>query len=42
VSASIPAFLVAGIVHVLLTKLVVQPSGKGGYTKLEEGAGESR
>ena len=50
VSASIPAFLAAGIAYGLLTKLVVQPLGKGGYgavvqresagkTEREEGAG---
>jgi nucleobase:cation symporter-1, NCS1 family len=42
VSASIPAFLVAGIAHVLLTKLVVQPLGKGGYAEPKEDADESR
>ncbi len=31
VSASIPSFAVAGIVHWLLTRLVVHPLGKGGY-----------
>jgi nucleobase:cation symporter-1, NCS1 family len=31
VSASIPAFLAAAIAYVLLTKLIVQPLGKGGY-----------
>lgn len=31
VSASVPAFLVAAVVYWLLTKLVVQPLGKGGY-----------
>lgn len=31
ISASIPAFLAATLTHVLLTKLVVQPLGKGGY-----------
>ena len=40
-SASVPAFLVAGIVHFLLTKLVVQPLGKGGYVQLEEAGGEN-
>lgn len=31
VSASIPAFFAAALAHVLLTKLLVQPLGKGGY-----------
>lgn len=35
VSASVPAFLLAGLVHFLLTKLVVQPAGKGGYDTSE-------
>ncbi|MGB8406525.1 MAG: cytosine permease [Mycobacterium sp.] len=30
-TASIPAFLIAGTVHYVLTRLVVQPLGKGGY-----------
>ncbi|MGY1813597.1 purine-cytosine permease family protein [Blastococcus sp. SYSU D00820] len=30
-TASLPAFLVAGLVHYLLTRLVVIPTGKGGY-----------
>jgi NCS1 family nucleobase:cation symporter-1 len=41
-SASVPAFLVAGIVHFLLTKLVVQPLGKGGYVEPDEEVGENR
>ncbi|MGH3085985.1 MAG: purine-cytosine permease family protein [Rubrobacteraceae bacterium] len=32
VSASMPAFLAATLTHVLLTKLIIQPLGKGGYT----------
>ena len=35
-SASIPAFLVAGGDHLLLTKLVVQRLGKGGYAEPEK------
>jgi nucleobase:cation symporter-1, NCS1 family len=30
-TASLPAFIVAGLVHYVLTRLVVQPLGKGGY-----------
>lgn len=30
-SASMPALVAAGLVHWILTKLVVQPAGKGGY-----------
>jgi NCS1 family nucleobase:cation symporter-1 len=41
-SASIPAFLVAGIAHLVLTKLVVQPLGKGGYVEFKEDSGKSR
>jgi len=41
-SASIPAFLAAGSVHFLLTKLVVQPLGKGGYAEPEKGASKGR
>ncbi|MBC7304751.1 MAG: cytosine permease [Nocardia sp.] len=33
-TASIPAFIVAGVVHYLLTRFVVQPSGKGGYGEI--------
>lgn len=36
VSASVPALLAAGLVHVLLTKLLVQPLGKGGYSGAAE------
>jgi NCS1 family nucleobase:cation symporter-1 len=32
-SASVPAFLVAGGAHFLLTRLVVQRLGKGGYAE---------
>jgi len=32
-TASIPAFLVAGLVHYVLTRLVVQPLGVGGYER---------
>lgn len=35
-SASLPAFLAAGLLHALLTKLVVQPLGKGGYGEAEK------
>jgi NCS1 family nucleobase:cation symporter-1 len=35
VSASIPSFLVGGLVHYLLTRLLVQPAGKGGYDEPE-------
>ncbi len=35
VSASIPALLVGGAVHFVLTKLIVQPAGKGDYGELE-------
>jgi NCS1 family nucleobase:cation symporter-1 len=40
-SASLPAFLATGIAHILLTKLVVQPLGKGGYGRSED-VSESR
>lgn len=30
-SASMPAFVVAGLVHYILTRFLVQPLGKGGY-----------
>ncbi len=30
-TASIPAFVVAGVLHYVLTRLVVIPTGKGGY-----------
>lgn len=30
-TATLPAFLVSGVVHHLLTRLVVVPAGKGGY-----------
>lgn len=30
-SASMPALLLAGLVHFALTKLIVEPAGKGGY-----------
>jgi NCS1 family nucleobase:cation symporter-1 len=30
-SASMPAFVVAGVVHLVLTALWVRPSGRGGY-----------
>jgi NCS1 family nucleobase:cation symporter-1 len=39
-SASIPAFLAAGIVHFLLTKLVVQRLGKGGYAEPDKDTGK--
>lgn len=35
VSASMPSFATAGIVHLLLTQLVVRPSSKGGYGPTE-------
>lgn len=40
VSASVPSFLAAGLVHYLLTKAVVQRLGKGGYG--EDGRTEAR
>jgi NCS1 family nucleobase:cation symporter-1 len=36
VSASIPSFLAAGLVHFVLTKLFVQRLGKGGYEGAEK------
>jgi NCS1 family nucleobase:cation symporter-1 len=36
VSASIPSFLTGALVHYLLTKLLVQRLGKGGYEKTEK------
>jgi NCS1 family nucleobase:cation symporter-1 len=36
VSASIPSFLTAGLVHFVLTKLFVQRLGKGGYEGAEK------
>lgn len=30
-TASIPAFLVAAVVYIMLTRLIVMPAGKGGY-----------
>lgn len=41
ISASIPAFLAATLAHVLLTKLMVQPLGKGGYTDHEKKGNDS-
>jgi NCS1 family nucleobase:cation symporter-1 len=38
VSASIPSFLAAGLVHYVLTKLFVQRLGKGGYEGAEKTA----
>jgi nucleobase:cation symporter-1, NCS1 family len=32
-TASLPAFIVAGLVHYLLTRLVVQRLGMGGYSR---------
>lgn len=40
VSASLPACLAAGIAHLLLTKLIVERTGKGGYP--EHGAASRR
>ncbi len=39
-SASLPAFVLAGLVHWLVTKLVVQPAGKGGYRREVSAAGK--
>jgi NCS1 family nucleobase:cation symporter-1 len=41
VSASIPAFLTAGGVHFLLTKVVVQRLGKGGYAEPDKVTGRA-
>jgi NCS1 family nucleobase:cation symporter-1 len=30
-SASVPAFVVAGVLHYAFTRLIVVPAGKGGY-----------
>ncbi len=36
-TATLPAFLVAGLVHYLLTRLVVIPTRKGGYADRSAG-----
>lgn len=42
VSASMPAFVVAALVYVILTKLLVQPMGKGGYGEAARATQEAR
>lgn len=37
VSASMPAFLLAGLVHWVLTALIVRPAGRGGYRESAQG-----
>lgn len=39
VSASVPTFVVAGVVYLLLTKLFVEPAGRGGYGAIENNRG---